>query len=252
MTKIKKRKTAAVLACRVNSTRLYGKPLQKLGKYTILELLVTQLKKSKFIDDIVLAISDEHGNDIFIEIAKKMKIKYVVGGEENVLKRLLKGATSVNADLVFRLSSENPFIFWEGIDDAIIDHIKGNFDFSLVTPLPLGSGFEIIDFKILKKSFLIDKSKKNLEHCDEYIINNKNKFKINVIKPIKILQRDDLRLTVDTPYDLILVRKIMEHFKNSKQPKPLLKIIKFLDKNPELKKINSHILMNEKYGDAFK
>ncbi len=247
-----RRKIAAVLACRVNSTRLYGKPLQKLGKYTILELLVNQLKKSKLIDDIVLAISNEHGNDIFIDIAKKMKIGYVVGEEENVLKRLLKGATSVNADIVFRLSSENPFIFWEGIDNAIIEHIKGNFDFSLITPVPLGSGFEIIDFGVLKKSFLKDKSRKNLEHCDSYIINNKKKFKINVIKPMKSLQRDDLRLTVDTPSDLILVRKIMQHFKNSKQPKPLLKIIKFLDKNPKLKKINSDIKMKERYGDDFK
>ena len=252
MKRRQKEKVAAVLACRVNSTRLYGKPLQRLGKNTILELLVKQLKKSILIDDIVLAISNEPGNELFEHIAKKLKIKYVFGGEKNVLKRMLKGATLVNADIVFRLSSENPFIYWEGIDDSIKKHIDGNFDFSIITPIPLGSGFEIINFDVLKKSYQKDKSLENIEHCDSYIIKNRKNFKMNVIKPKKNLQRDDLRLTVDTPFDLILTRKINEYFQNKKDPIPLLKIIKFLDNNPEIKKINSEIIMEHKYGNDFK
>ena len=40
-------KITAVLPCRINSTRLLAKPLQPIGKYSILELLIEQLKKSK-------------------------------------------------------------------------------------------------------------------------------------------------------------------------------------------------------------
>ena len=56
--KLKKSKSiAAVLPCRAYSTRLFAKPLQLVGDYSILELLIKQLKKSKEINDIVLAIA---------------------------------------------------------------------------------------------------------------------------------------------------------------------------------------------------
>jgi len=51
-------KISAVLPCRINSTRLLAKPLQPIGEFSILELLIEQLKKSKMISDIVLAISN--------------------------------------------------------------------------------------------------------------------------------------------------------------------------------------------------
>ena len=48
MNKFKKRKLAAVLACRNTGSRLYGKPLQNLdvkNNYTILDNIIRCLKK---------------------------------------------------------------------------------------------------------------------------------------------------------------------------------------------------------------
>ena len=135
-----------MIACRVNSTRLFGKPLQKIGEYTILEHLTNQIRKSKIISEIVLAISKNPGNEVFIDFAKEHKLKFVLGDEKDVLKRLIQGARSVNADIVLRISPENPFIFWEGIDTVLRKHISRKYDFSLVVSVPLGSGFEVIKF----------------------------------------------------------------------------------------------------------
>ena len=115
---------AAVIPCRIYSTRYLAKPLQRVGNFTILELLINQLKKSKKINEIVLAIAQSSGKDLFIEFAKKHKIKFVVGDEIDVLNRLIKGAKKVGADILFRTTSENPFIHWEGIDNLIQNHIK--------------------------------------------------------------------------------------------------------------------------------
>ena len=89
MNKFKKRKLAAVLACRNTGSRLYGKPLQNLdvkNNYTILDNIIRCLKKNKQIKEIILAISKGNDNLNYLNYAKKYKLKYVIGDEKDVLK----------------------------------------------------------------------------------------------------------------------------------------------------------------------
>ena len=241
---------AAVIPCRVYSTRLLAKPLQRVGNFTILELLIKQLKKSKCINEIVLAIAQSPGKDLFIEFAKKHKIKFVLGDEIDVLGRLIKGAKKVNADILFRTTSENPFIYWDGIDNLIQNHIEGNFDLSFYGTLPLGASYEIINLKSLEFSHRHGTKKHRSEYSTLYIYENPKKFKINRIEPEKSLQRPDFRLTVDTPQDLWVVRIIHDSVGNNDKPIKLEKIIHFLDIHKEVSKINSNIVL--KYNKYLK
>jgi len=243
ISKKSEKRAAAVIACRVGSDRLFGKPLQLVGNFTILELLINQIKKSKIITDIVLAISEKPGNEVFVEFAKQHKLKFVRGDDKDVLKRLIDGAKYVNAEIVFRVTPENPYMYWEKIDPVIQQHIKSGYDYTTILPIPLGAGFEVIDRKALEISHRFGSSIHRSEHCDLYIAENQDKFKINVYKPEKNVQRPDLRLTVDTPQDLILVRKIYEKLGNDGKPIPFYKIIKFLDRNPDIARINSDVIM---------
>ena len=104
------KKIAAIIACRVDSLRLYAKPLQFVNKFRILELLLEQISKSSLIDEIILAISDKPGNEAFINFAQKRNIKFITGDDEDVLKRLILATNYVEADIVFRVTSDNPFI----------------------------------------------------------------------------------------------------------------------------------------------
>lgn len=237
----KSNKIAAVLACRVFSTRLFCKPLQRVGKYTILELLIRQLKKSKMLNEIVLAISDDVGHDLFVDFAKRDKIKYVLGDEVDVLGRLIQGAKFVNANIILRTTSENPFIFWEGIDELIKEHIKGNFDLTTHYMLPLGSGLEVINLKALELSHKYGKKRHRTEYSDLFIWENPDRFKIHKLSVEKLLRRPKIRLTVDTPEDLLVARIIHDEIGRANKPIPLRKIIKFLDSHPRIKKINSNV-----------
>lgn len=239
-------KIAAVLACRVGSSRLFGKPMQKVGKYTILELLIKQIKKSKMISDVVLAISENPGNEVFVEFARKKGIEFVIGSEKNVLRRYIDAAKKVQADIVFRVSTENPFIHWEKIDEILKKHIKLKCDFSTFEPIPLGAGFHIINTNALEKSHKYGTSKYRSEHVDLYIFDNQDKFKTQVFNPEKYFQRPEFRLTVDNPQDLVLVREIYKALGKNDNPIPLKKIIKFLDDNPEIAKINSDLSVVKK------
>jgi len=241
MLSTKKPKVAAVIACRVDSTRMYAKPMQLVGKYTILEHLLNQIKTSSMIDEIVLAISENPGNEIFVDFAKKQKIKFIRGDDEDVLKRLIDGAKYVNADIIFRITSENPYIFWNGIDPLIKNHISGKHDFSFYEKIPLGAYFEVINLKALETSHRKGKRKHRSELCTLYIKENKNRFKINKLLPEKTFRRPELRLTVDSPQDLLLARILYENLGKNIEPIPLKNIIKFLDKHPEIIKINTDI-----------
>ena len=53
--------------------------------------------------------------------------------------------------------------------------------------------------------------------------------------------RPDIRLTVDTPEDLIISRLIYKKLGNTKKIITLQKIIEFIDENPEILKINSSV-----------
>ena len=59
------------------------------------------LEKSTLINEIVLGVSEKAGNEVFIEFAKAHKLKFIVGNDRDVLKRLIDGAKSVDADIVF-------------------------------------------------------------------------------------------------------------------------------------------------------
>ena len=87
-------KLAAVIACRNKSSQLYGKPLQNLdvkSGITILDYMIKQLKMHSVVDSIILAVSDEKENEIYKNIARNYGISYVLGDDDDVLMRLIKG-----------------------------------------------------------------------------------------------------------------------------------------------------------------
>lgn len=237
------KKVVAVIACRVESSRLFAKPFHLIDKqkFSILDLLIEQIRTSKIISDIVLAISENEGNEYFIKYAKEKNLKFILGSDKDVLHRLIEGAKYVNADIIFRITPENPYIYWEGIDKVLRKHIVENYDFSVIEDIPLGSGYEVINLDALEKSHNLGSEKHRSELCSLYIYENQKKFRINRFIPEKSLQRPEIRLTVDNPEDLIVVRKIYENLGNNKKPISLKKIIEFLDHNNEVIRINSHI-----------
>lgn len=233
-----KKKIITVIPCRVFSKRLFLKPLQNIGDFSILELQIKQFKKSKLISEVILAIAKTKGSELFIEFAHKNNLKYILGSEEDVLSRFIKAAKTFKSEIIVRITSENPFIFWEGIDDLIQKHVDKEYDLSSYANLPFGANFEIINLESLKVSHK-NGNVSDKEHCTSYIYKNPKKFKILKLKPGKILERPELRLTVDTPQDLWLARLIYAKLGKNGKPIQLEKIIKFLDKNPKIKKINS-------------
>ena len=93
--------------------------MQNIGKKPILAHIIERFKQVSKINDIVLAISKGPASAVFVDFAEQYGLPYVIGDEKDVLGRVITGAESVNADIVVRHTTENPFIYYEVLDELI-------------------------------------------------------------------------------------------------------------------------------------
>ncbi|MBW2990341.1 hypothetical protein KY348_01410 [Candidatus Woesearchaeota archaeon] len=237
--KLKGKKVAAIIAARMNSKRMYGKPMKLIIGKPIIEHVVERVRKLKNVNQIIIATSDKKENKVFIEFAKKMKADYFVGDEEDVLGRYVECIKKFGVDVLLRLTSENPLFYLERLDEFIEEHIKKGYDFSYAVKLPLGCIVEIINADVLIKSHELGEKKHKSELVTSFINDNKDMFKIKEYELDKELNKPYIRLTIDTEKDLELANILFENIK-----KDIIKVrdvIEFLDKHPEYIKINSDL-----------
>ena len=200
-----KPKVVAIVAARMNSKRMYGKPLKKVNDRSIIELCVERLKNCALIDEIVIATSDKEENMIFYPVAKKLGVGFYVGDEEDVLDRFHKCALSFGADHIVRATSENPLMYVENLSELIKDHINNGSDFTYTDKLPLGCFIEIISRRALEISCKEGGQKHHSELVTLFINENQHLFKINKKEAPWNLEKPNYRLTVDTEIDLKLI-----------------------------------------------
>jgi spore coat polysaccharide biosynthesis protein SpsF len=238
-------KLAAVLACRNQSARLYAKPLQNLdvkNNVTILDYMIGQIKLNKTIDKIVLAISEQPENLIYKEIAGRHGLPYVTGSDRDVLLRLIKGGELAGADHILRVTTESPYTYYDTLPEVYEYHCKNGCDYSVISGVPDGAYYELIKLDAFKKSWDLGADKHRSELCTLYIFEHQDQFKIMKHNCKKKFERQDIRLTVDWPEDLIVMRAIYEGVNlSSSVLLDFNSVIEFLDKYPKINAINNWI-----------
>ena len=238
-------KVVCTLACRVQSKRLYGKPLQLLdvdNNLMIIDYILDHLEATPQIDEVVLAISEGEENTPFIKLADKRGLKYVIGDEQDVLGRLIAAGKKVDADIVFRVTSECPFLYMEGLENALQKHVENKNALTVIEGLPEGAYFELINLSDLEREHNEGEDRHRSELCTLYINENPDKFKVETLTvPEEYLKRPDIRITVDWPEDLIVVREVYKALKKENKFIKVEDIIKYLDDHPKLNEVNNWI-----------
>ena len=237
------KKVLAIIQARYESSRFPGKVLKKINNRTILEIIILRLKKSKNITKIIVACSNNKKDKEIIKICRKLNIQYFVGDENNVLKRYYYAAKKYNAKNIVRITSDCPLIDYTIVDKVIENFFLKKVDYTSTDPqsFPDGMDTEVFKFSALNASYQKSKTKLEREHVTQFIINN-IKFKKSYLKNYK--DYSFLRLTLDEPNDLILIKKIFNFF--NKNIFFLLKdIIFFYNMKKKLFSINSQITRNE-------
>ena len=235
-------KVLAIIQARLGSTRFPNKILQKLGNKTIIQILIERLSKTKLIDKIVVATTKSKNDDELVNHIKSLKKEFFRGSENDVLDRYYKTAKNYKPNYVLRITADCPFIDPQIVDKVISSHLKNKniitSNISIPT-FPDGLDVEIFDFEILKKTWSKAKNDFDREHVTPYI---KKNYKVNIFKN----KRDysNLRLTLDEPEDLEVLKCIYKYF-NNKNNFLFEDIIRLYKKKPKIFKLNSHIKRDE-------
>jgi len=233
-----KKKIGIIIQARLGSKRFPNKIIKKIDKKTILEFLINRLKKIKFTNNIIIATSNKKNDKKIIEIAKKNNIDYYCGSENDVLDRYFCCAKKFNLTDIIRITSDCPFSDPMLINKMYIKYSTSNFDYfsNVIKPtFPDGLDVEFFNFKTLKKTWELAKTLYEREHVTNLMIKNNNIKKFNYKNKYDLSSE---RITLDTPEDLIQIKKFYFSFKKSEQINYLTINKKYLDMK---KKINKRL-----------
>lgn len=249
-------RTVAIIQARMGSTRLPGKVLKEAAGKPLLQHMIERLKRCEALDDIVIATCEPY-LDIWDVAAKpELVAGTYVGSEEDVLGRVLGAARSHDADLIVELTADCPLI-----DPAIVDLAVRRFEYmtSVIrldflstsrptfrdpsTAYPPGMDVRVFRTALLEEvDRLTDEPGDDpayREHVSLYVWERRARYGCCDLAASED-DRDDIRLTVDTPADLDLVRKVFEHFAPSNDFS-LADILRVLGEHPTWRRINEEI-----------
>ena len=170
----------AIIQARVASKRLPKKVIKKLNGLPLIIYMIERLKKSKYIDQIVVATTTEQSDDVLERLLQSKGIKVFRGQTSNVLARFYGLAQEFQSKNYLRLTADCPFIDYELVDEGIEIFSKSNFDYlsnNHPPTYPDGLDFEIFTINTLEQCFNKSKSNFEREHVTPWMIENiKNKY----------------------------------------------------------------------------
>ena len=195
----------AIIQARVGSTRLPNKINLDLWGKTVLQRVVSRVKKSRYLETVVLAMPDTLMDS---RTFHEMYMDGYLGRENDVLNRYWKCAKMFNADIIVRITADCPLI-----DPFIIDRTIGFFfnrDYDYVSNrlerpgYPDGQDVEIFRMEALDLAEDFARDKSDREHVTPYI---KKHLRCGALHSYSDFM--DVRMTLDTWEDYEKIREIV-------------------------------------------
>tara|TARA_B100002051_G_scaffold274276_1_gene315028 strand:- start:248 stop:994 length:747 start_codon:yes stop_codon:yes gene_type:complete len=241
-----------IIQARTGSKRFPEKILKKIFGKPILEILIDRIKKEIDPTKIILATSLNRKDKIICDIAKKKKIKFFRGSENNVMSRFIEIGKIYNLDTIIRITSDCPLVDPKLIKKMLKIFSKSKIDYLSNTlpfkkkKFPDGSDIEIFRYKSLIKSKKFTK-KSELEHVTNQLWKKKI-FKKRIY--LEKMNMSNYRYSLDYPSDFFVIKKIYYYLKKNNLNGTAKQIVNFISQNQTLidigKKNLEHYLENKK------
>lgn len=228
-----------VVQARTGSTRFPNKILSEIvDGITVIEYLLSNLRKVKSCGKIVVATTDSPKDDYLVKKLAENNVEYYRGSEFDVRRRYIEAAEANGLDVIIRIPSDNPFTIPTLIDSLIktwnlkpIDYIST----TLCGTFPIGTHIEIFTLSALKKTVDLCTDSLSVEHVTPCLYNNCSYFKVNSYESSEDLSK--YRLTIDYQEDLFFAQKLAKRIGNKNSD--LKGIISSINSEPSLFDLNS-------------
>ncbi len=205
-----KMRTRAIIQARMSSRRLRGKSLMPIAGKPSLYRVIERVKAMDFVDEIVVATSDQSDDDPIAAYAESLGVGVYRGDQKDVLLRFKNAVADLEAeDCLMRITADN--LLYDPIrskrvfqefrnDDWDYVHIDG---LSHVAP-------EFLKVRAIREAEESTHDPADREHVTPYLRKNQTKFKIKTLPPdfAGLRPQFDKYLTLDTQDDFDRLEKL--------------------------------------------
>ena len=238
-------KVVAVIQARMSSTRLPGKVLKTASGRTMLDRMLERVRKSTMIDQVIVATTTDPSDNAIVRACHRYDTEVYRGSLLDVLDRYYQAAKQYQANIIVRLTGDCPLIDPRLIDDVVKALVDQQVDFAcnrLPPPFartyPIGLDVEASTIAALENAWRNADQKHEREHVFPYLYAVPGRFKVIQLNHSENLGH--LRWTLDTPADLVLLRRVYRYFKG-RNDFSWLEVLQLQRQKPALFTINAQV-----------
>lgn len=235
--------TVCTIEARMSSTRLPGKVLKPVAGRPLLAHMIARLERCPALDGIVVATTTDPRDDAIERLTRELSIGCFRGSEQDVLGRVLGAARESGAEVIVETTGDCPLI-----DPDIVGRVIGCFreapvDYcsnTLEQTYPRGMDVQVFPTHVLAEVDHLTDDPVDREHVSLFIYEHPERYRLRNVRALPV-RGADLRLTVDTPEDLALVRAVFDALYPSDRAFGLSDILDLLEAHPELRELNRDV-----------
>ena len=244
-----KRKIVAIIQARMGSTRLRGKTLMNISGKPLLQHIIERVRCSSLINQIIVATSMNKNDNAIVSLCDELRVECFRGNENDVLDRFYHCAKLFQAQIVVRVTADDPF-YDPQVSDMVIAEILKNKKLDYVSnniepTFPEGIDVEVFTFHALARGWKEATKSSDREHVTPYMWRHPEIFKIKSIKNDTDLS--SLRWTIDTPSDLLFAREVYNELYRPGTIFQMNDVLALLKRRPDLSEINYGVRRREGY-----
>jgi spore coat polysaccharide biosynthesis protein SpsF len=236
-------RTVCTIEARMTSSRLPGKVLLEAAGKPLLAHMIERLRRARTLDAIVIATTEEASSDPIVALAEELGVGCFRGSEDDVLGRVLGAARAHAAELIVETTGDCPLID-PGVVDLIVERFRdGGVDYcsnTLERTYPRGMDVQAFPFAVLEEVDRLTDDPADREHVSLYIYEHPERYELRSVRSERP-ETGELRLTVDTPDDLALIRAVFDELYPKDPAFGLDDILALLDARPDLAELNRHV-----------
>ena len=234
-------KTVAFIQARMSSSRFPGKVLADVAAQPMISFMVGRARRAETLDEVVVITSDHSSDDPLATVLAQLGIPLFRGDLEDVLKRYADAAYAYGARTVVRLTGDCPLIDPSVIDSVVCALARTEADYcSNIDPPTYADGLDVECFtrEALDRAHHRARRPAEREHVTLWMRGTESNLRRTNV--VALVDTSQLRLTVDYPDDLHVVRRIVEALGSQQNVFDYYDILRCLDANRDLLEVNRH------------
>jgi spore coat polysaccharide biosynthesis protein SpsF len=239
----------AIIQARMGSSRLPNKVMKEVLGKPLIDYLLERVSIAEKIDRIILATTTKKEDDNLAKHVAYLGYDVFRGSEDDVLSRYYNAFYKFKDEFeksngIVRITGDCPLIDPHLIDEVIKAYQEKDMEYVSLSPrFAEGLDVEIFSETLLSQAFNEAKLPSEREHVALFFHNNKSLF--NMYRIQNSSDDSNYRITVDEENDFLVVKAIIEYFVNNGLKLTTHNIKNYLDLNPNIYKLNAHIIRNE-------